>query len=100
MQVRHALGTQFKERSVKWSEATILRKVTNTYTFKDLITFLYDSICDKVIRGIEELPCKRGWVEDVEEISDEQGKRTLEIGPLSTLSPPQSVIFTVPAKRI
>lgn len=61
LQVRHALKTQFKERLVEWSEVNILQKIINADTSKGLISFIYDSICDKVIRGNEELPCRRGW---------------------------------------
>lgn len=100
LQVRDALGTQFKERPVEWSEVTILRKIVYTNTSKGVISFIYDSICDRVIKGNEELPCRRGWEKHLGDITNEQWKHILEIGPLSTLSPSQTVSYLMLLHRV
>lgn len=64
---------------------------------RGLVSSIYDGICDGVIKGNEDLPCKRGWEEDLGGIKNEQWKHILKIGPLSTLSPSDSVAFNAAA---
>lgn len=93
LQVRHALRIQFKEKPPEWCEANFLWKIIDANVSRGLISFIYDCICDRVIKENEDLLCRRGWEEDLGDISNEQWKYIMEMGPLSTLSPSQSVSY-------
>lgn len=89
LQVRHALGEQFRGKTLKWSKIPELQKVINSETGKGLISKIYSHINKGRMGGMEPPLYRINWEKDVRDISETQWIRILELAPLVSLSPSQ-----------
>lgn len=56
---------QFKEKTLGWNEIPLLLEVVSASSSKGLISDLYVNICKAAVEGVEDLPIRRRWKEDV-----------------------------------
>lgn len=91
LQIRHALGEQFRERTLEWSKISLLQKVINATTSKGLISSLYPHIYKGSLEGIEAPSSRRRWEQDVGTITASQWSRILDRW--SHSSPPRGCLI-------
>lgn len=89
LQVRHALGSQFKNCPPVWCKIPFLESIVRTNSTKGLVTKIYEQLSEKLLAPQMTMGVRARWEADVGEITDYQWKKILEFGPLVSVSPSQ-----------
>lgn len=81
LQIRHALGVQFRTCPMELCRAPLLNKIVKVKTTKGLIAAVYVQLVDKMITTQTASGIRERWEAYVGELTDCQWKRILEHGP-------------------
>lgn len=81
----------FRTQALEWNKIPLFQNILQAGTTKGLIFELYGHLCKEITTGSDSHKDKERWKEDLGEISQEQWRRILEMGPMVSVSPSQKV---------